>query len=43
MPEVVRFLARRSGIRFERDRLLKIYETQGADQVIAELKRPLPR
>jgi hypothetical protein len=43
MPEVAKLKSLRAGSRVERQRLLKIYETQGSDALLIELKKPVPR
>ncbi len=39
LPDVTRLLGIRTGISSERARLLHVYETQGSEKLIAELKR----
>lgn len=41
LPEVTRLLGIRTGIRSERSRLLRLYQAQGSEKLIAELKRPV--
>jgi hypothetical protein len=43
LPEVTRLLGIRTGIRNERARLLQIYQTQGSEKLIAELKRQVAK
>jgi hypothetical protein len=41
--DVIRLLGIRTGIRTERNRLMSIYQAQGSDKLIAELKRPVAK
>src|SRR5713226_2094124 len=40
IPEIPRLMGIRTGIKSERTRLLRIYENQGSDKLLKELKRP---
>ena len=41
LPETTRLLGIRTGIKSERSRLLKIYESKGLEGLLRELKRPV--
>jgi hypothetical protein len=41
MPEIVRLKGIRAGVKSERSRLLKLYQSEGQDKLIQELKRPV--